>query len=657
MATGTCQKCHAALGEGAKFCPNCSAMVEQVADDAEDKLLGKIVAGRYRIVKMLGEGGMGRVYLAEQQMGATTRKVAIKTLHQELSGDPQLVARFYRECETVIELSHPNTIQFYDFGKFDDGTLYIVMEFIQGSALAHVLEESQGKGLPVARCDKILIQVCGSLHEAHGHGIVHRDLKPDNVLLTNRGGQTDFVKVLDFGIAKRSDAEDEKKGKLTQQGMVLGTPPYMSPEQFGGQALDARSDIYSLGIMVYEMLTGRLPFEAKTPWEWATKHLTAQPESLDTNPAAAHVPPAKRAAVMKALQKNRDHRQATVLEFLQEFTGYQDAQAAWTMATSAGGAIIPKGGEAQQGGTASTPVQTPTPMPQPVYGTGGMGAQMPTPAPGYTTGGAHAYNGGGYGYTTGSQPQRTSGGGGAGKIIAAIVVMLFVVGGGTLGGAAWWMSRDTNPTPTVPVALVQPPGIPPNLNVGGTNIVLPGTNPVLPGTNPLAVPPTINNGGTQPSTVLQPATDVGMRPIDPGTNVIPPNNGQPNNGQPNGGTNAAPNGNPPNGGNPDGPDRGPSAADEAGARRLLTSGDTSLAQNDVASAITALSQAQRLAGRRYAGAVALRTGIERKGSNMVGNLLQRGDCPGAQALFRQLRTVGADGASRQHFSPDWCPRP
>jgi len=649
MAHGTCHKCHAALVEASKFCLNCGAMVEQTVEGEEDPLVGKIVADRYRIVKILGEGGMGRVYLAEQKMGGATRKVAIKTLHQEMSGDPQLVARFYRECETVIELSHPNTIQFYDFGKFDNGTLYIVMEFIQGAALAQVLEEQHGRGIDVARCDKILIQVCGSLHEAHQRGIVHRDLKPDNILLTNRGGQTDFVKVLDFGIAKRSEAEDEKKGKLTQQGMVLGTPPYMSPEQFGGQALDARSDIYSLGIMVYEMLTGKLPFEAKTPWEWATKHLTAQPESLDTNPAAAHVPPSKRAAVMKALQKNRDARQATVLEFLQEFTGYQDAQAAWTMATSAGGAIMPKGGDGQAG-SARTPVPTPAPMPQtqstPLpgyggagYGTGGMGAS--TPPPGYATGGTPQYNGGGYGYSTGSQAQPKSGGG-IGKFVVAAIIALFIVGGGAIGVGFVVLSSDDDVT-TPPV--VVPPGIPPNL--AGAGVVIPGTN-----THPVLVPP-IN--GTQPSVIIQPANDVGMHAIAPGLNPPNGNGNTPPLNPPNGNGNTPPV-NPPNGNGNRPPDRGgPSAADEAGARRLLTSGDASLGQNDVAGAITALSQAQRLVGRRgHAPSDALRARIARKGTNMVGNLLQRGDCAGAQDLFRQLRTVNAESGSRDQFSPDWC---
>ena len=341
-------------------------MLEVEADmSAADPLIGKVIQGRYRPTKLLGEGGMGRVYIAEQKMGAATRKVAIKTLHPELSQDPQLVARFNRECETVIELSHPNTIQFFDFGTLDDNTLFIVMEFIEGKSLAQIMEKGL---LDIGLVDKILIQICGSLHEAHGRGIVHRDLKPDNVLLTDRGGQSDFVKVLDFGIAKKGEAEDPSKAKLTKQGMVLGTPPYMSPEQFSGKTLDLRSDIYSLGAMVFEMLTGSLPFDAKTPWEWATKHLTAAPTPFEAFPNGAHIPQQKKNAVMRALSKSPDQRHNGVLEFLQEFTGQQDTQAAWTMATSAGGQILPKGDP-----TGRQPVGTP--MTSPGFG------QQNTPPP------------------------------------------------------------------------------------------------------------------------------------------------------------------------------------------------------------------------------------------------------------------------------------
>ncbi|MCA9603431.1 MAG: serine/threonine protein kinase, partial [Myxococcales bacterium] len=175
--------------------------MEAEAAPAADPLLGQTILDRYKIVSELGEGGMGKVYRAEQKMGNATRFVAIKTLHPELSRDPQIVARFLRESETVIQLTHPNTIQFYDFGELPDKTLFIVMEYIEGESLAHTLLRG---AIEPTRVDKLLVQICGSLNEAHGLGIVHRDLKPDNILLTNRGGQTDFVKVLDFGIAKRS---------------------------------------------------------------------------------------------------------------------------------------------------------------------------------------------------------------------------------------------------------------------------------------------------------------------------------------------------------------------------------------------------------------------------------------------------------------------
>src|SRR5687767_10073768 len=183
-----CPRCSKPIADGAKFCLNCGAMLEVQVEGAGDPLVGKVLLGRYRVVKVLGEGGMGKVYLAEQKMGTAQRKVAIKTLHPELLSDPQLVGRFHRECETVIELSHPNTVQFYDFGELEDHTHFIVMEFIEGESLAAVLQRG---AIDQARADKFLIQICGSLHEAHQRGIVHRDLKPENVLLTRRGGQED----------------------------------------------------------------------------------------------------------------------------------------------------------------------------------------------------------------------------------------------------------------------------------------------------------------------------------------------------------------------------------------------------------------------------------------------------------------------------------
>ncbi|MFW5739479.1 MAG: serine/threonine-protein kinase, partial [Myxococcota bacterium] len=306
--------------DNARFCAKCGALLP-VQEAEDDPMLGVVIKNTFRVVRLLGEGGMGRVYEGEQQMGTTTRKVAIKTLHPHLSQDPQIVARFNRECGTVAELEHSNTIQFFDFGQAPDGTLFIAMEFIDGESICDIVERDGP--MPSARVDKILRQVCGSLAEAHKKGIVHRDLKPENVVLTTRAGEADFAKVLDFGIAARTEATDAKKEqKLTQQGTVLGTPPYMSPEQFTGKELDGRSDIYSLGVMAYEMLTGKLPFEAETPWEWATKHLTERPYPFEvTAPGSAMIPEPMKSAIMKALAKDRDERQPDVMSFYEEMSG------------------------------------------------------------------------------------------------------------------------------------------------------------------------------------------------------------------------------------------------------------------------------------------------------------------------------------------------
>ena len=283
------------------------------------QLIGTTIAGKYKITALLGEGGMGCVYVGEQQMGTAVRKVAVKTLHKHLSTDQKIKERFARECGTVSQLHHPNTIQVFDFGTTPEGLLYIVMEFVKGQSVAAVIEK-EGPMDPV-RVEKILTQVCGSLQEAHEAGIVHRDLKPENVVLCDRAGQTDWVEVLDFGIAKRSSENDPNEAKLTQQGMVLGTPPYMSPEQFTGLPIDARSDIYALGVMSYEMLTGQLPFEANTAWEWATKHMTAQPKPIEAQPNGGLLPERARATIMRALEKRPEDRPTSAKEFIESFAG------------------------------------------------------------------------------------------------------------------------------------------------------------------------------------------------------------------------------------------------------------------------------------------------------------------------------------------------
>jgi serine/threonine protein kinase len=311
-----CEACGHENLEGAHFCAKCGVQLTSMSADG-GSWIGRLVGGRFRVIRVLGEGGMGIVYEGEQQMGSTVRRVAIKTLHPHLSNDPSVLARFHRECGTVSELEHPNTIKFYDFGKEADGTLYIAMEFLDGRSLDQLIQEEGA--IPPTRAVKILRQICGALDEAHEKGVIHRDLKPENVVLTERLGEKDFVKLLDFGIAARSESTSrEKEAKLTQQGMVLGTPPYMSPEQFTGEPIDCRSDVYSLGVMAYEMLTAQLPFHANTPWQWATEHMTAQPFPIDQVPSGAAVPRPMRDAVMRALAKIPDERPQTAGAFLKE---------------------------------------------------------------------------------------------------------------------------------------------------------------------------------------------------------------------------------------------------------------------------------------------------------------------------------------------------
>ena len=215
-----------------------AARSSAAAEGRKDPLVGQIVGGRYRITQLLGEGGMGRVYLAEQQMGTNVRKVAVKTLQAQYAQGPagaRALSPRVRHRQRARAPQHDPVLRL----RADARRRALHRDGVRAGAESLATPCSTARCRPTA-CSRIMAQVCGSLEEAHGRGVVHRDLKPDNIILTTRAGQTDFVKVLDFGIAKRSEAKDQaQEQKLTQQGMVLGTPPYMSPEQFTGKELDA----------------------------------------------------------------------------------------------------------------------------------------------------------------------------------------------------------------------------------------------------------------------------------------------------------------------------------------------------------------------------------------------------------------------------------
>jgi len=278
-----------------------------------DSLIGTSVDnGEYKILERIGVGGMGSVYKAEQPN--MNRLVAIKVLHARFAGRDDLVARFRREARAMSQLSHPNTARVYKFGQLADGSAYFVMDYMEGKNLAHTVRE-QGP-MDSDRAIQIMLQVCGALEEAHRAGIIHRDLKPENIFLTQQAGNSDFPKVLDFGLAKVSEKQMGRGSMmLTQQGMVFGTPEFMSPEQTQGDTLDRRSDIYSLGLILYELLTGKLPFDATKPIDIMRAHVQEAPLPLNGRVPGRTFTPQLGAAVAKALEKKRDNRYATTLEF------------------------------------------------------------------------------------------------------------------------------------------------------------------------------------------------------------------------------------------------------------------------------------------------------------------------------------------------------
>ncbi len=271
-------------------------------------MIGSTLAGKYNIIKKLGEGGMGTVYQASQM--PIDRLVAVKVLLGKLAQDEVAVKRFEQEARAVSKMQHPNTVTIYDYGKTDDDRLYIVMEFLRGKTLSDALRASGG--MDARRTIHIIRQVCSSLSEAHHAGIIHRDLKPDNIFLTEMGGARDFTKVLDFGVAKMADSE--AASTLTQTGMIFGTPKYMSPEQAEGKTIDYRADIYAIGVVMYEMLTGRPPFLADTPIALLLKHISEAPAPFRKVRPDLNVAPELEAAVMKALEKSPDRRYREVGE-------------------------------------------------------------------------------------------------------------------------------------------------------------------------------------------------------------------------------------------------------------------------------------------------------------------------------------------------------
>jgi serine/threonine protein kinase len=290
-----------------------------------DPYVGReIYSQQFRILERVGSGGMGAVYKALQI--PMDRFVAVKILHSKFNNRKDLVSRFSREARAMSHLNHPNTAKVYLYGELEDHSCFIVMEYLDGKNLGQIIRR-EGP-LDPHRAVGILLQACAALQEAHEKGIVHRDLKPENIFLSTQSGLKDFVKVLDFGLAKVTEREMRPGSMiLTQEGMVFGTPEFMSPEQAQGKILDARSDIYSLAVILYEMLTGKLPFDAKSPMDYVMLHVQSTPIPIATRAPGRSFPPGLQAVIDKAMSKRPDGRYQSASEFAAALRGALSPQA------------------------------------------------------------------------------------------------------------------------------------------------------------------------------------------------------------------------------------------------------------------------------------------------------------------------------------------
>ena len=301
-----CPTCNTEYPANERFCPRDGTALRSQGSGTD--LVGSVIAERFHVLKKLGEGGMGQVYLAEHvKMG---RRSAVKVMHPGMVHDADAIGRFNREAANASRINHPNVAGIYDFGETPEGLVYLAMEYIEGETLTDIVK---AKGaLPPIRAAEITRQAAEGLHVAHDMGIVHRDLKPDNIMVTVDRDGFDQVKVVDFGIAKSTSGDAQN---VTRTGMVIGTPEYMSPEQLSGDKVDGKSDVYSLAIVAFNMLTGQLPFPSDTAQSSMIMRLTERPKTLTDMKPDTVWPEDVQAVMDRALERDASLRYQKARDF------------------------------------------------------------------------------------------------------------------------------------------------------------------------------------------------------------------------------------------------------------------------------------------------------------------------------------------------------
>ena len=292
-----------------------------------DPLLGTTVAGRYKVIKLLGEGGMGQVYLAEHS--AIEKRIALKVLRAEYAHKGEIVTRFQQEAISASRIKHPNVLDVFDFGQLENGCFYLAMEFLEGNDLADELQRA--RQLTPARALPIAMQICRALSAAHSKGVVHRDMKPENVFLQRTGDGEEIVKIVDFGIAQLKPSNEEAAAqsthrRLTRTGMIFGTPEYMAPEQASGKHADLRCDVYAVGIILFELFTGAVPFTGETFLGVLTKHLNEMPPAMRSIYPDLQLSPELEGVVQRTLAKDPSYRYQTMNELASALAATPEGQ-------------------------------------------------------------------------------------------------------------------------------------------------------------------------------------------------------------------------------------------------------------------------------------------------------------------------------------------